>query len=149
VVLELAEPASPVCYLAEFEDLEQSQPLIRLQRAYEPSAPAEGQRILVDRLWPRGVKRSALKLDAWLKAVAPSNPLRRWFHAEPQKRWAEFQSRYRAELRAQPETLQPLLAAVRQGPVTLVYGARDARQNHAVVLREYLLAELGRKKSMN
>jgi uncharacterized protein YeaO (DUF488 family) len=141
--MNIAKPSSPVCYLAEFEDLEQLEPVIRLKRAYDPPVAEDGVRILVDRLWPRGVKRPQMKLDAWLKDIAPSSMLRRWFHQDPQKRWAEFQVRYRAELLSHNEALQPLYEAARQSPVTLVYGARDQRRNHAIVLREFVLVGLG------
>jgi uncharacterized protein YeaO (DUF488 family) len=111
--------------------------MIRLKRAYESPEAGDGQRFLVDRIWPRGVKRENLKLDGWLKDIAPSDELRRWFgHAE--ERWPEFERRYRAELESQPESWQPLLEAARAGDVTLVYGARDERHNNAVVLKVYL-----------
>lgn len=137
---EIPEPSSPVCYLREFETRSTPAPSIQIKRAYEPPASTDGTRILVDRLWPRGVKRATLALDAWLKDAAPSPALRQWFHRDPQSRWREFQARYRAELQAHPQFLQPLYAAARRGPLTLVYGARDASHNHAIVLRDYLLA---------
>ncbi len=110
----------------------------RIKRAYEPAAAADGARFLVDRLWPRGVKKEALALAGWLKDVAPSDPLRRWFGHDP-ARWPEFRRRYRAELELLGQALQPLRDAQQRGAVTLVYGAKDARHNHAVVLREFLL----------
>lgn len=111
--------------------------MIKIKRAYEEAAPEDGRRFLVDRLWPRGVKKEALPLDGWLKEVAPSDELRHWFGHEPE-RWAEFQQRYTAELDAQPESWQPLLEAARQGDVTLLYAARDEVHNNAVALRSYL-----------
>jgi uncharacterized protein YeaO (DUF488 family) len=110
---------------------------IRLKRAYDEPGAAGGRRFLVDRLWPRGVKKQALQLEGWLKAVAPSDELRRWFGHEPD-RWDEFQQRYRKELDQKPESWRPLLDAARKGDVTLVYGARDTRHNNAVALKAYL-----------
>lgn len=115
-------------------------PNLRLKRAYDPPELEDGQRFLVDRLWPRGVKKAALGLTGWLKELAPSDQLRRWFGHDP-ARWTEFCQRYRAELESRPERLEPLRAALNRGPVTLVYSARDEDHNQAVVLREYLLAE--------
>lgn len=115
---------------------------LRIKRAYEPAARSDGKRILVDRLWPRGVSKE--KLDAeWLKAAAPSAGLRTWYGHEP-SRWDGFRERYFAELDAQPEVLAPLREALRQGRVTLVYGARDPEHNQAVALVEYLKKHHGR-----
>ena len=111
---------------------------LHIKRAYEPAAAADGARFLVDRLWPRGVKKEALALADWLKDVAPSDSLRRWFGHDP-ARWTEFRRRYRAELKCLGRALQPLRDAQQRGSVTLVYGAKDAQHNHAVVLREFLL----------
>ena len=110
---------------------------IQLRRAYDPATPADGQRFLVDRLWPRGLTKAAVHVDAWLKEVAPSTELRKWFAHDP-VRWLTFEQRYRRELAAHPEVLTPLLDAARAGPITLVYGARDERRNAAVVLKEFL-----------
>lgn len=113
--------------------------MIRTRRAYEAPSPDDGFRVLVDRLWPRGVRKEDLPLDLWAKDLAPSPGLRTWFGHDP-ARFAEFTRRYRAELRAAPA--RPLLAELgwraAAGPVTLVYGARDAEHNGAVVLREVL-----------
>lgn len=111
---------------------------IYLKRAYEPAAPEDGERYLVDRLWPRGVRKDALILTAWLKDVAPSDALRRWFGHDP-VRWAEFRRRYRGELKSKRTMLQPLRDALKRGTVTLVYSAHDEEHNQAVVLREFLL----------
>ncbi len=111
--------------------------MIQVKRVYDPYGQSDGSRFLVDRLWPRGVKKEALRLDGWLKDVAPSEALRRWFAHDP-ARWEEFQRRYRAELDARPETWQPLLEAARRGTVTLLYSARDAEHNNAVALKAYL-----------
>jgi uncharacterized protein YeaO (DUF488 family) len=121
------------------ERTELTAPRIRLRRAYEAPGPDDGYRILVDRLWPRGRTKEELRLGAWLKEIAPSAELRRWFGHDPE-RWPEFQRRYRRELAANSAALAPLLEAVRAGTVTLVYSARDELHNDAVVLRE-LLAE--------
>jgi uncharacterized protein YeaO (DUF488 family) len=107
---------------------------VRVKRAYDPPAPDDGLRVLVDRLWPRGLKRQKAKIDLWLKDVAPSTELRRWFGHDP-ARWAEFQDRYRAEL-AGNAALRELLGIVKQRRrVTLLFGARDVEHNDAVVLR--------------
>ena len=111
--------------------------MIKIKRAYEPAARSDGKRFLVDRLWPRGVTKETLRLEAWLKDVAPSDALRRWFNHEPAK-WNEFQRRYSAELDAQPEAWQSILRAAHRGNVTLLYGARDVEHNNAVALKEYL-----------
>lgn len=111
---------------------------LRIKRAYEPCSRQDGQRYLVDRLWPRGVKKENLALTGWLKDVAPSDKLRRWFGHDPE-RWNVFRLRYRAELEAHPEVLLPLRKALRRGVVTLVYSARDEVHNQAVVLHERLL----------
>ncbi len=111
--------------------------MIRLKRAYDPPAGEDGARLLVDRIWPRGVKKEDLQIRAWLKDVAPSDELRKWFGHDP-KKWPEFQERYFAELDAKPEALAPLRDAVGEGDVTLVYGAKDTEHNNAVALKAYL-----------
>jgi uncharacterized protein YeaO (DUF488 family) len=111
--------------------------MIRVKRVYEPLAPEDGQRFLVDRLWPRGVKREALALAGWLREVAPSNDLRQAFCHDPAK-WDEFQQGYHTELDAKPEAWQPILEAARQGDVTLLYSAHDTQHNNAVALQAYL-----------
>jgi uncharacterized protein YeaO (DUF488 family) len=111
--------------------------MIRLKRAYEPAAPDDGLRVLVERLWPRGVSKVNAALDLWLKEVAPSPGLRRWFGHDPAK-WLEFQRRYREELRHRPQEVAQLTKLVREGPVTFVYGSRDEGHNAAIVLKEYL-----------
>jgi uncharacterized protein YeaO (DUF488 family) len=111
---------------------------IKLKRAYEPAEPADGTRVLVDRLWPRGVSNEAAKLDCWIKEIAPRAELRTWFHHDPE-RWDEFRRRYRAELRAHAETLTQLRRKARQGPLTLVYSANDEKHNDAIVLRNVLI----------
>jgi uncharacterized protein YeaO (DUF488 family) len=111
---------------------------IEVARVYDRDAVPEGRRFLVERLWPRGVRRDDLRLEAWLRDVAPSAELRRWFGHDPQ-RWAEFRRRYAAELDAAPAAWQPLLDAARSDPVVLLYSARDREHNNALALRDYLL----------
>jgi uncharacterized protein YeaO (DUF488 family) len=111
---------------------------VRLKRAYEPAEPADGPRILADRLWPRGVSKATAHIDQWMKEIAPSSDLRKWFGHDP-ARWPEFRRRYAAELREQPEALSALRDRARKGPVTLVYSARDELHNDAIVLRGVLL----------
>jgi len=111
---------------------------ICIKRIYEPPAADDGVRVLLDRIWPRGLKKEAAALDAWRKDVEPSDVLRRWFGHEP-ARWDEFCRRYEAELEANPEGVCWLLERARQGRLTLCYSARDPVHNQAVVLRDYLL----------
>ncbi len=111
--------------------------MIKVKRVYEPSQSGDGVRILVDRFWPRGIRKQDLPAREWLKEVAPSRDLCHWFGHDPEK-WGEFQSRYRRELELQPETWQPLLEAARKGNLTLVYSARDAEHNNALVLKAFL-----------
>lgn len=111
--------------------------MIRLKRVYEPAAKSDGKRFLVERLWPRGIKKAALQMTDWLKDVAPSSELRQWFNHEPAK-WKGFQRRYRAELDDQPEIWQPLLEAAGSGNLTLLFSAHDVEHNNAVVLKTFL-----------
>jgi uncharacterized protein YeaO (DUF488 family) len=111
--------------------------LLKTKRVYEPAERSDGLRFLVDRLWPRGIKKEALEMKAWLKDVAPSPGLRKWFSHDPAK-WQEFQRRYRAELTANPDAWQPILEEAKQGNVTLLYSARDTEHNSAVLLKEFL-----------
>lgn len=113
---------------------------IHLARAYDPPEVTEGARLLIDRLWPRGVTRAALAPDAWLKAAAPSDELRRWFHADP-SRWEDFVVKYRAELDS-GNGAEECLDWCRRGPVVLLYAARDRERNHAMVLRDWLTERL-------
>jgi uncharacterized protein YeaO (DUF488 family) len=111
---------------------------VRLKRAYEPPAPDDGERILVDRLWPRGVSRGDAALDAWMKDIAPSTALRQWFAHDP-ARWDMFRDRYAEELRDHADLVEQLRERARRGPITLVYSAHDAEHNDAVVLRDIVL----------
>src|SRR5688500_16321768 len=111
--------------------------MLRIKRTYDPPARGDGRRILVERLWPRGMKKEAVAADAWIKDVAPSTDLRKWFgHRE--ERWEEFGRRYREELDANPAAWEPILEAGRRGTVTLLYSAHDTLHNGAEVLRGYL-----------
>jgi uncharacterized protein YeaO (DUF488 family) len=107
--------------------------MLQLKRAYEPVARADGRRILVDRLWPRGLSKDRLAIDEWLKELAPSAELRRWFAHDPEK-WPEFKRQYQRELRAHADLVRSLASLARRGRVTLVFGARDEVHNDAVVL---------------
>lgn len=119
--------------------------MIGLKRAYEEAAPEDGVRFLVERLWPRGIKKIDLKMDAWLKDVAPSDALRRWFGHDP-KKWSTFRQRYSAELDSNPQAWEPIRSAARHGRVTLIYSSHDTEHNNAVALKEYLEAHMGQKK---
>lgn len=111
---------------------------VRIKRAYEAPSVRDGARILVDRIWPRGLRKADAALDVWPKEIAPSTRLRQWFAHDP-ARWKEFQRRYRAELAGKTELLAELRSRARNGKLTLVYAARDTEHNQAVVLREVLL----------
>jgi uncharacterized protein YeaO (DUF488 family) len=111
--------------------------MITLKRVYDPVSRNDGTRFLVERLWPRGLSKAKLRLDAWLKEVGPSTELRRWFSHDPEK-WDEFRQRYFRELDSRPETWQPIVSAARRGTVTLVYSSHDTQHNNAVALQEYV-----------
>lgn len=110
---------------------------IKLKRVYDPPAASDGHRVLVDRLWPRGLKKTAAKVDEWLRDIAPSNELRKWFGHDVD-RWPEFKKRYSAELKASGEVLRDLAKKAKKQTVTLLFGAKDDEHNNAVVLRDYL-----------
>ncbi len=110
---------------------------VRTKRIYDEPASSDGRRILVDRLWPRGVSKEAAQIDYWAKAVAPSNELRRWYRHDPAK-WAEFRDRYFAELDSNPEGVAELRAQLGAGPATLVFSSKEESLNNASALREYL-----------
>lgn len=118
---------------------------VRMRRIYDPPQPDDGRRLLVDRLWPRGVSKERARLDAWVREVAPSTALRKWFGHDP-ARWEEFARRYREELAANPDGVQELIDAAGPGPVTLLYAARDEQHNEALVLQQLLqerMAQIG------
>ena len=113
---------------------------IRVKRIYEPPDPTDGYRLLVDRLWPRGVSRESASLDAWMREVAPSSELRRWFGHDA-SRWQEFKRRYAVELGTRQDLVAEILSLARDRPVTLLYSARDTDHNQAVALAEYVAAK--------
>jgi uncharacterized protein YeaO (DUF488 family) len=115
--------------------------LLKIKRVYESPEASDGTRFLVDRLWPRGIKKENLKMETWLKDVAPSPELRKSFAHDPAK-WKEFEKRYRAELKANREAWKPILEAAKRGNATLLYSARDTEHNSAVLLKKFLEAKL-------
>jgi uncharacterized protein YeaO (DUF488 family) len=129
--------SSPACFLHEVDEAPAHPGEVRLKRVYEKPARTDGFRVLVDRLWPRGLKKEAARVDVWLRDIAPSTELRKWYGHDPEK-WPEFRRRYRAELRAHRAELDDLRLRASQEPVTLLYGAKDAHMNQAVVLKELL-----------
>jgi uncharacterized protein YeaO (DUF488 family) len=110
---------------------------IQLKRVYQAASQEDGYRLLVDRIWPRGLGKEEARIDDWMKEIAPSTTLRKWFGHEPVK-WEEFRRRYFAELSDHPELVERLVAIARSGTLTLVYSARDEEHNNAVALREFL-----------
>lgn len=120
--------------------------MIRIKRTYDPAGRIDGRRILVERLWPRGMSKATLEMDDWRKDVAPSTALRQWFGHRPE-RWPEFRRRYEHELRENVAAWSPILDAARTGTVTLLYSAHDVEHNSAAVLRDYLVRRLSRRSS--
>lgn len=120
--------------------------MIRVKRVYDRPAATDGERFLVDQLWPRGLTKQKVKVQSWFKEVAPSTALRKWYQHEPAK-WKEFQRRYFRELDDKPEAWQALLEAARQGDITLVFSSREAELNNAVALKDYLEKHLKSKSA--
>jgi uncharacterized protein YeaO (DUF488 family) len=120
--------------------------MIRVKRVYEKPAANDGSRFLVDRLWPRGLKKKSLALDGWFKEVAPSDNLRNWFGHDA-KKWKEFRRQYFAELCVKPENWQPIMERARRSDVTLLYSARDSKHNNAMALRDFLIVKLRKRMS--
>ena len=118
--------------------------MIQLKRVYDKREPEDGARFLVERLWPRGVRKTAVPIDGWQKEVGPTDQLRKWFSHDPSK-WTEFQHKYFAELEQRPEAWQPLLKAAERGAVTLLYSSHDTEHNNAVALKCFLEAKLGHR----
>lgn len=110
---------------------------VKIKRVYEEPSSQDGKRILIDRLWPRGISKEKGKIDIWMKDIAPSTELRKWFGHDPAK-WEEFQKKYLDEIRQNPSAVSQLKEQVKEGNVTLVYGAKDIKHNDAVVLKEFL-----------
>ena len=119
--------------------------MIQLKRVYAPAESRDGRRFLVERLWPRGMRKEELVMEGWLKAVAPSDGLRKWFGHDPAK-WEEFQQRYASELEGNSAAWEPLLAAARQGTVTLLYSSHDQEHNNALALKGFLDGRLEQQK---
>jgi uncharacterized protein YeaO (DUF488 family) len=115
--------------------------MIKIKRVYDDPAKSDGPRFLVDHLWPRGLKKDAVKVKSWIKDVSPSNALRKWFGHDPAK-WKQFQRRYFSELDRKPESWQPLMEAAKDNDITLVFGARDTEHNNALALKAYLESRL-------
>ena len=111
--------------------------MVKIKRVYDQPEKGDGKRVLVDRLWPRGMKKEDAGLDLWLKDIAPSNELRKWFSHDLSK-WQEFRKRYRKELKDRPGMIEDLKKVVRRGTVTLLYAAKDSERNNAVVLKEMI-----------
>ena len=111
--------------------------MIKVKRVYEPPSEEDGKRYLVDRLWPRGIKKEKLVISGWLKDIAPSDGLRKWFGHKPE-RWEEFKRKYHKELEGKTDTLGPILEALKEDNVTLLFGAKDVFHNNAVALKEYI-----------
>lgn len=118
---------------------------IQIKRIYEAVSPADGKRILVDRLWPRGVSKAQAQLDLWPKELTPSDALRQWYHEDIEQRWDEFQQHYQAELAGQQEALQQLRDLARQEKITLLTAAKNAGKNHAEVLKRILQSGFPRR----
>ena len=116
--------------------------MIRLRRVYDKPEEHEGTRFLVERLWPRGIRKTELHIDGWLKEAGPSTELRKWFSHDP-KKWDEFQRKYFAELDTRLDAWEPILKAAARGTVTLLYSSHDTEHNNAVALKQYLEAKLG------
>ena len=118
-------------------------PCIQIKRVYEAADPADGFRILVDRLWPRGIRKDALPYDLWPKDLTPSPALRRWFHEDPDGRWAEFSQRYRSELATAPSVDEVISRIRPYDTVTLLSAAKATDHNHALILRDFLIQRMG------
>ncbi|SED92486.1 MULTISPECIES: DUF488 domain-containing protein [unclassified Beijerinckia] len=118
-------------------------PQIQIKRVYEPKSPTDGIRVLVDRLWPRGLRKENASLDFWLKDIAPSTALRKWYNHDP-KRWPEFKDRYKHEISQSPDKLTLLAELISKGQVTLLYAAHDGQHSNAEALRQYLISSRNR-----
>ncbi len=120
--------------------------MIKIKRVYEEPSPRDGKRILVDRLWPRGLKKEDARIDEWLRELSPSNELRKWFNHEPDK-WTEFKKRFSAELRGTEDLIGRIVTYSKKGTVTLLFGSKEERINNAVALKEYIESRMKAKPS--
>ena len=123
--------------------------MVNVKRIYEPSSQDDGKRILIDRLWPRGLKKEDARIDEWIKEIAPSNELRKWFDHDPNK-WGEFKKRFFTELHGKEDVVDGIISAARKGTLTLLFGSKEERLNNAVALKEYVDAKMNasaRKKA--
>ncbi len=111
--------------------------MVKIKRIYDPASPDDGKRILIDRLWPRGIKKEEAKIDEWLRDIAPSTELRKWFSHDPEK-WQEFKKRYKRELTDKEELLRKLKVEAKKGTITLLFAAKDTKHMNAAVLKEVL-----------
>ena len=111
--------------------------MVKTKRVYDPASPDDGKRILIDRLWPRGIKKERAKIEAWLKDIAPSDELRKWFSHDPAK-WPDFEKRYAAELKKKSALVERLKTEAKKGTITLLYASKEARYNNAAVLKELI-----------
>ena len=119
--------------------------MLKIKRAYDPPSQEDGKRILIDRLWPRGLKKEEVQVDEWLKDLAPSTELRKWFGHDPAK-WSEFKKRYRKELSGRPEVINRIKAEARKGTVTLVFSAKDAEHSNAAFLKDFFQGRNGNRR---
>ena len=117
--------------------------MLQIKRVYEPAVSDDGARFLVDRLWPRGIQKASLAIEAWLKEAAPSNDLRNWYHHDI-ARWDEFRRRYFSELEANPASWKPLVESAQRGNVTLLYSSKEAEHSNAVALKEFVLGKMNK-----
>jgi uncharacterized protein YeaO (DUF488 family) len=120
--------------------------MIQLKRVYEKPGPHDGIRFLIERLWPRGVRKADVHMDGWQKEAGPSTELRKWFSHDPDK-WVEFQQKYFAELKERPEAWAPILEAAKHGTVTLLYSSHDTEHNNAVALQRFIEAQLAHRSA--
>lgn len=119
--------------------------MIKIKRVYEQPSRDDGRRILIDRLWPRGIKKEDARIDEWLKEVAPSNELRKWFDHDPDK-WGEFKKRFFTELKGRQDMVDGILSSARKGTVTLLFASKEERFNNAVALKEYIVSRMNAKE---
>lgn len=115
--------------------------MLKIKRIYDQPSSADGKRILIDRLWPRGLKKEDARIDEWVKEIAPSNELRKWFNHDPNK-WGEFKKRFFQELQGSQDIVSDIVSAARKGTVTLLFGSKEERFNNAVALKEYIEARM-------